>query len=88
MIQRLGRDKFVLRPGLLTHLMQRFRAAVMPLWGSENASNHPLVHSAEFDGLAELTTREHEILRFISQGFRDRAIAKSLSKNRNRDYKL
>lgn len=31
-IQRLCRDEFVLRPGLLTHLMQRFRAAVMPLW--------------------------------------------------------
>jgi len=79
MIQRLCRDEFVLRPGLLTHLMQRLRAAAMSLWGSENQSvNHPLVRSAEFDGLAELTTREHEILQFISQGFRDRDIAKRL----------
>lgn len=79
MIEMLSRGEFVLRPRLLTSLMQRLRAAAMPLWGSESGSgNHPLVRKADFKGLAALTTREREILQLISQGIRDRNIAKEL----------
>jgi DNA-binding NarL/FixJ family response regulator len=73
------RGEFVLRPELLTRLMQRLRTAAMPLWGSESGSgNHVLLRKREFNGLAHLTTREREILQLISQGYRDRGIAEGL----------
>ncbi len=79
MIQMLCRDEFVLRPTLLTHLMQRLRAAALPLWGSEKgAGRHPFLRTAVSTGLAQLTTREREILQLISQGYRDRQIARGL----------
>ena len=75
----LCRGEFVLRPALATHLMQRLRAAAMPLWGSENGSNHrPLLRNADLNRLAQLTAREREILQLISQGYRDRNIAGGL----------
>lgn len=78
-IRMLCRDEFVLRPGLLASLMQRLRAAAMPIWGSENGlGSHGLLRSTEFNGLAHLTTREREILQLISQGYRDRDIAEGL----------
>ena len=78
MIHMLCRDEFVLRPELLAHLMQRLRAAVLPLWGSENGSRHPFMRTAPSTGLAQLTTREREILQLLSQGCRDREIAAGL----------
>lgn len=79
MLKMIRRGEFVLRPGLLTRLMQRLRAAAMPLWGSENgAGSRASLHKGEFDGLTQLTTREREILQLISQGFRDRNIAEGL----------
>lgn len=79
MIQMLCRDEFVLRPALLTRLMQRLRSAALPLWGSEKGSDrHPFLRAAASTGLAELTTREREILQLISQGYRDREIAQGL----------
>jgi DNA-binding NarL/FixJ family response regulator len=79
MIQMLCRDEFVLRPTLLTHLMQRLRAAALPLWGSEKGpGRHPFLRTAASTGLAQLTTREREILQLISQGYRDREIARGL----------
>lgn len=79
MIHALCRDELVLRPVLLTHLVQRLRAAAMPLWGSENSlSYRALRDNTEFNGLAHLTTREREILQLISQGYRDRDIAEGL----------
>ena len=79
MIKTVYRGEFVLRPELLTRLMQRLRAAAMPLWGSENGSgSRALMRNAEFNGLAQLTTREREILQLISQGYRDREIAEGL----------
>src|SRR5215470_13226449 len=62
MIHALCRDELVLRPVLLTHLVQRLRAVALPLWGSENSlSYRTLRDHAEFNGLAHLTTREREI---------------------------
>jgi len=79
MIHAVRRGEFVLRPELLTRLMQRLRAAAMPLWGSENRSgSHALLRDAEFNGFTQLTTREREILQLISQGYRDRDIAEGL----------
>lgn len=79
MINTVYRGEFVLRPELLTRLMQRLRAAAMPLWGSENGTgSRALMRNAEFNGLAQLTTREREILQLISQGYRDREIAEGL----------
>jgi len=40
MIQMLCHDEFVLRPVLLTRLMQRLRAAALPLWGTERGSGY------------------------------------------------
>jgi DNA-binding NarL/FixJ family response regulator len=78
-IQMLCRDEFVLRSALLGGLLQRLRAAALPLWASENGSgHHPFVHPAASTGLAELTVREREILQSISQGYRDREIAAGL----------
>jgi two-component system, NarL family, nitrate/nitrite response regulator NarL len=79
MIHMLWRGEFVLRPELLTRLMQRLRTAALPLWGSENdLGRHPFERHAAFNGLAQLTIREREILQLISQGYRDREIAEGL----------
>lgn len=79
MIRRICQGEFVLRPVLLTLLMQRLRDAALPLWGSENGSGHrKLLRDTEFNGLGLLTTREREILQLISQGYRDREIAEGL----------
>ena len=79
MIHALCRDELVLRPVLIAHLVQRLRAAAMPLWGSENSLSYRAVQdNAELNGLAHLTTREREILQLISQGYRDRDIAEGL----------
>jgi DNA-binding NarL/FixJ family response regulator len=78
-IHMLCRDEFVLRPRLLVHLMQRLRTAALPVWGSGNGlGNRALLHNTDFDGLAQLTTREREILQLIRQGYRDRTIAEGL----------
>ena len=78
-IRMLCRDEFVLSPVLLTRLMQRLRAAAMPIWGSENGlGSRGLLRNAEFNGLTQLTMREREILQLISQGWRDRDIAEGL----------
>jgi DNA-binding NarL/FixJ family response regulator len=78
-IHMLCREEFVLAPWLLTRLLQRLRAAALPLWGSEQRSaRHPFVRQAASTGLAELTAREREILQSIRQGFRDREIAAGL----------
>ena len=79
MIHAICRGEFVLRPELLTRLMLRLRKAAMPLWGSENGSaNRVLLRHGECNQLAHLTSREREILQLISQGYRDRNIAKGL----------
>ena len=79
MIHALCRDELVLRPVLLTHLVQRLRDVAMPLWGSENSLSYRAIrNNTEFNGLAHLTTREREILQLISQGYRDRDIAEGL----------
>ncbi len=79
MIHAASRNEFVLRPELLTRLMQRLRTAAMPLWGSERGTgNHVLLRNKEFNGIEHLTTREREILQLISQGYRDRDIAEGL----------
>ncbi len=78
-IHQLCRGEFVLRPELLTRLMQRLRAAALPLWASENGSGRrPSLFAAASQGLAQLTLREREILQLISQGNRDREIAAGL----------
>ena len=79
MIRMICRGEFVLRPTLLTRLMQRLRDAAMPLWSSENSSGYrTLLRNTDFNGLALLTTREREILQLISQGYRDRDIGQGL----------
>jgi DNA-binding NarL/FixJ family response regulator len=79
MIQMLCHDELVLRPVLLTRMVQRLRAAALPLWGSENGlGNSARRSNANLTGLAELTTREREVLQLISQGYRDRNIAEGL----------
>jgi DNA-binding NarL/FixJ family response regulator len=78
-IQMLCRDELVLRPVLATHILQRLRAAALPLWASENQTGrHPFMRTAASNGLAKLTVREREILQLISQGHRDREIAQGL----------
>jgi DNA-binding NarL/FixJ family response regulator len=79
-IDKLCRGEFVLRPELLTRLMQRLLTAVQPLWGSENGvgHRHSFLFTAASTGLAQLTIREREILQLISQGYRDREIAARL----------
>src|SRR5579864_5785789 len=79
MIHALCRGEFVLRPELLTRLMQRLRAAAMPLWGIDNGlGSRVLLRSGNIDRLVHLTTREREVLQLISQGLRDRDIAGGL----------
>jgi DNA-binding NarL/FixJ family response regulator len=78
-IRSLCRGEFVLRPELLTHLMKRLRTAAMPLWGTDSGSgSRMLLRGGELNALAHLTTREREILQLISQGVRDRDIARGL----------
>lgn len=79
MIHMLCDDEFVLRPTLLAKLIKQLRSAVLPLWESEKGpKSHALLRNGGYDGLAELTIREREILQLISQGFRDRDIAEGL----------
>jgi DNA-binding NarL/FixJ family response regulator len=79
MIEAVCRGEFVLRPELLTSLMQRLRAAAMPLWGSEHGTgSRLLLRKGALDQLVHLTLREREILQLISQGNRDRDIAGGL----------
>jgi DNA-binding NarL/FixJ family response regulator len=81
MIHMLLRNEFVLRPALLTRLMQRLRSAALPLWGSENGSAHSyraFFGNGKLNGITQLTTREREVLQLISQGYRDRDIAQGL----------
>jgi DNA-binding NarL/FixJ family response regulator len=79
MIHRLCRDEFVLRPALVAYLMQRLRTAALPLWDWDKTSGrHPLIRPTTSMGLAQLTAREREILQLISQGYRDREIARGL----------
>jgi DNA-binding NarL/FixJ family response regulator len=78
-IQMIRRGEFVLRAPLAARLVQRLRSAALPLWGSDNGTrSHPLVRNAKFNGLAQLTAREREILQLISQGYRDHDIAEGL----------
>src|SRR5260370_6597225 len=79
MVHMLYRGEIVLRPVLLTRLVHRLRAAAMPLWGSESGSScRILQRNGDFDGLAQLTAREREVLQLISKGYRDRDIAEGL----------
>jgi DNA-binding NarL/FixJ family response regulator len=79
MMHMLYRGEIVLRPVLLMRLVQRLRAAAMPLWGFERGSGYRMLpRNGGFDGLAQLTTREREVLQLISQGYRDRDIAQGL----------
>jgi DNA-binding NarL/FixJ family response regulator len=79
MIQMICQGEFVLRPALLTHLLQRLRAEAMPLWSFEGGSSRRgLMRDVEYNGLSQLTTREREVLQLISQGYRDRDIADGL----------
>jgi len=77
MIHMICHDEFVLRPALVTRLVERLRAAALPLWGSENRSGYRLLHDTD-KRLEQLTAREREILQLISQGYRDRDIARGL----------
>ncbi|MBV8695439.1 MAG: response regulator transcription factor [Ktedonobacteraceae bacterium] len=79
MIQAICRGELVLRPVLLMGLVGRLRSAAMPLWGSESGLGYrALQPSASLNGLTQLTAREREILQLMSQGYRDRDIAKGL----------
>ncbi len=79
MIHMICRGEIVLRPLLMTRLMKRLLAEAMPLWRSENRMiGRLLLHNSECNGLPQLTTREREILKLISQGYRDRDIAEGL----------
>ena len=79
MIQLLCRGELVLRPALVTRLVELLRTAALPLWGTERgAGNRPGRSNTEYDWLVELTTREREVLQLISQGYRDRDIAEGL----------
>jgi DNA-binding NarL/FixJ family response regulator len=79
MIQVLCRGEIVLRPELLTRVMRRLRDAALSLWGSEIGSRpRRFLSHTSLERLAQLTTREREILQLISQGYRDRDIATDL----------
>lgn len=78
-IHKICCNELVLRPALLTRLMQRLRSAAMPLWESESGLGYRVLqHNTKFNELAQLTTREREVLQLISQGYRDRDIAEGL----------
>jgi DNA-binding NarL/FixJ family response regulator len=79
LIHMIYRGETVLRPNLITRVMQRLRLAAMPSWDLENRySDHVAAHKDEHAGLHQLTTREREVLELISQGYRDRDIARKL----------
>lgn len=79
MIHALCRGEFVLRAELLTRMMQRLRDAALPLWGTDSGfASKVLLRSGDIHQIVHLTTREREILQLISQGLRDRDIAKGL----------
>ncbi len=79
MIHMIYRGEIVLHPALMTRLVQRLRTAAMPVWESESGSGYRvLLRNREFNGLAQLTPREREVLQLISQGYRDRNIAARL----------
>jgi DNA-binding NarL/FixJ family response regulator len=79
-MHRLCRQEFELPPRLLVYLLQRLRAAALPLWESGNASARYLLRcNGVCPELAALTAREREILQSLYQGFRDREIAQELS---------
>jgi two-component system nitrate/nitrite response regulator NarL len=78
-IRRISQGDIVLRPALMTHLVERLRAAALPLWGSESeADSHVVLRQATLNELEQLTAREREVLQLISQGHRDREIARGL----------
>lgn len=78
-ISMLRRSEYVLSPGLLARLIQRLRDMALPLWASENKANaQVLLRQAGRNDLAQLTDREREVLRLISQGSRDRDVAQGL----------
>jgi DNA-binding NarL/FixJ family response regulator len=75
----LCRGELVLRPVLLTGLVQRLRSAAMPLWGSERRLLGRVQRSnTSLEKLEQLTEREREVFRFMSRGYRDRNIAEGL----------
>ncbi|HLI05687.1 MAG TPA: response regulator transcription factor [Ktedonobacteraceae bacterium] len=79
MLQMVCQGELAMRPLLLTRLVHRLRDAAMPSWASEEGlKNRILLHEKGYDAISELTTREREILQFISQGYRDREIAQGL----------
>ena len=79
MIHMICRGEIVLRPGLMTRLVERLRAAAMPLWGCEKGAGYRVVlRKAKLQELEQLTSREREVLQLISQGYRDRDIAEGL----------
>src|SRR2546423_9392956 len=70
LIHMICRGEIVLRPALMTHVMQRLRTAAMPLWNSENGPDErELLRNGEYKVLEQLTTREREILQLISRGY-------------------
>jgi DNA-binding NarL/FixJ family response regulator len=75
MIDTLCQDEFVLRPRLISYMLYRLRAVAVPTW---KTIYQRWLHDEENDALAQLTARECEILKFISLGYRDRDIARSL----------
>ncbi len=78
-IRALCRGEFALRPRLAASVFQHMRSAAMPALGAERELGyHPLLLNGDGEGLAQLTTREREILQLISQGYRDRSIAERL----------
>ena len=79
MIDTLYRDEFVLHPRLISYMLYHLRAVAIPTWNQHKRTIYQRSpHDTENDALAQLTARECEILKFISLGYRDRDIAKSL----------
>jgi DNA-binding NarL/FixJ family response regulator len=75
----LYRGELVLRPALLTSLVQRLRSTAMPSWGSERKLVARVQQATtERAKLEQLTEREREVFQFMRQGYRDRIIAEGL----------
>src|ERR1700730_5170154 len=78
-IHMIYHNEIVLRPTMMTRLVERLRVAAMPLWRSESGSgNHVVLREAKPSELDQLTVRERQVLQLISQGHRDRDIAEGL----------